>query len=82
MEFLRADFESCLEDQDMDMDQTAPLEHNTQVGGVEGSVPVLVELLQRVPPLTSNEPEELLRLFGKLDEICDLGLVNDKVFIS
>jgi hypothetical protein len=44
--------------------------------------PVVVELLHQVTPLLSEEPEAILTLFIWLDEIFDLGIVNDRVFIT
>jgi hypothetical protein len=51
-------------------------------GASEGCpTPVVVELLRQIP-LFSEEPESILMLFIRLDEIFDLGLVNDRVFIT
>jgi hypothetical protein len=43
---------------------------------------VLVELLRPIPNLTSEEPEEIMPLFIRLDEVHGLGLVEDRVFIT
>lgn len=43
---------------------------------------VLNELLRQVQPLSSEEPEDILRFFVKIGEIHDLGLVDDRVFIT
>jgi hypothetical protein len=48
-------------------------------GGVDSQTPVLVELLQVSP---SEEPESILRLFIRLEEIHNLGLVDDRVFVT
>jgi len=53
----------------------------SHVGGCSNVVPGNVELLRKVPSLSSDEPEAILRLVGKLDEICSLGLVDDKMFV-
>ena len=51
-------------------------------GSADGQTIVLVELLLHVSPLSSEEPEDILRLFVRLGEIYDLGLVGDGVFIT
>jgi len=43
---------------------------------------VLSDLLKQIKPLSSEEPEDILRFFVKVDEIRDLGLVGDRVFIT
>jgi hypothetical protein len=51
------------------------------VPGTHGSsdiIPILAELLRGVTPLSSEKPEEILWLFGKLGEIHALGLVDDR----
>jgi len=50
------------------------------VGPSDSSVPVIVELLRKVPSL-SEEPEAILRLGSKLDEIHALGLIDGKMFM-
>jgi len=40
-----------------------------------------VELLRQVPSLSSEEPEAILRLVSRLDEIHALGLTDDKMFV-
>ena len=50
------------------------------MGGCSNVVPVIFELLRKVPSLSSDEPDAILRLVGKLDEIHSLGLV-DKLFV-
>ena len=43
---------------------------------------VFSELLRQVSPLFSEEPEIILHLFVRLEEIHDLGLVDDRVFVT
>jgi len=43
---------------------------------------VLVELLRQVSPLSSEEPGAILRLFFRLEEVHDLGLVDRTVFVT
>ena len=43
-----------------------------------GQASDLAELLRHVIPLTSEEPEEILRLFVRLGEVYDLGLAADR----
>jgi hypothetical protein len=52
------------------------------VHGSCGSDSVFVELMRRVPPLTSEEPEALLRFMARLEEVYMLGLCEDRVFIT
>ena len=42
---------------------------------------MLVELLRPIPPLSSEEPEVIMRLFIRLDAVHNLGLVDDRTFI-
>jgi hypothetical protein len=51
-------------------------------GGGDGQTQVLVELLHQVSPLSSEEPGAILRLFVRLEEVHDLGLVGDRVFVT
>jgi hypothetical protein len=44
-------------------------------------VGVLVQLLPQVPPLTSGDPEGFIKLFKRLDETYELGLVEGRYFI-
>jgi hypothetical protein len=48
----------------------------------EGQVGVLVELLRQISSLSSEEPDAIMRLFVRLDETYELGLVEDRVFIG
>ena len=70
-------------DVSLDATRSGPPEANfgSNVGGFSNVVPVIVELLRQVPSLTSDEPEAILRLVSKLDEIHSLGLVDDKTFV-
>jgi len=43
---------------------------------------VLSDLLKQIKPLTSEEPEDILRFCVKVGEIHDLGLVGDRAFIT
>ena len=52
----------------------------SHVGG-SSNVPVIVELLRKVPSLSSDELKAILRLVSKLHELHRLGLVDDKVFV-
>ena len=47
-----------------------------------GQASVLVELLRQVIPLSSEEPEEILLLFVRLGEVYDLGLADDRQFVT
>ena len=51
-------------------------------GGGDSQTQVLVELLRQVSPLSSEQPEAILHLFVRLEEVHDLGLVNDRVFVT
>ena len=51
-------------------------------GGGDSQTQVLVELLRQVSPLSSEEPEAILRLLVRLEEVHDLGLVDDRVFVT
>jgi len=53
----------------------------SHVGGCGKVVPVIVELLRQVPALSSEEPEAILGLVTKLDEIHALCLVDGKAFL-
>ena len=74
---------SAMSEVSLDPPHSGPFESNfgSHVGGCSNVVPVIVELLRKVPSLSSDEPEAILRLVGKLDEIHSLGLVDDKVFV-
>jgi hypothetical protein len=48
----------------------------------DNTASVLVELLRQVPPLRSEEPEVIMQLFVALDEIHDLNLANDQIFVT
>jgi hypothetical protein len=46
------------------------------------STQVLCDLMRQIKPLVSEEPEDILRFFVKIGEIYELGLVDDRVFIT
>jgi len=50
-------------------------------GSREEPVTLLVELLRHLSPLSSEEPEAIMNLFVRLDEIYELGLVEGRIFI-
>ena len=59
-----------------------PILGNSSHGNAsDNPVSVLVELLRQVPALSSEEPEAILGLVSKIDEIHALGLVDDKMFV-
>jgi hypothetical protein len=91
VQVLRTGAEGIARDQIMDDTTRAdavegtsppPVEDQTQVGQAESCVLVLVELLWKVSPLTASEPEEVMKLFIKLNVIHRLRLVSDKVFMT
>jgi hypothetical protein len=47
-----------------------------------GQEAVLVDLLRKIPPVVSEEPEAIMQLFVRLVAIHELGLVDDRVFVS
>jgi len=70
-------------DVSLDATHSGPFESNfvSHVDGCSNIVPVIVELLRKVPSLSSDEREAILRFISKLDEIYSLGLVDDKMFV-
>jgi hypothetical protein len=50
------------------------------VGDSNNPVSVFIELLLQVPTLSSEEPEVILRVVSRFDEIHALGLTDDKMF--
>jgi hypothetical protein len=68
----------------LDATHIGPSESNfiSYAGGCSNVVPFIVKLLRKVPSPRSGEPEAILRLVGKLDEIYCLGLVDDKMFVN
>jgi len=50
-------------------------------GSGGGPVNILVELLRQLSPLRSEEPEAIMNLFVRLEEIYELGLVEVRIFI-
>ena len=53
----------------------------SHVEGGSSSASVAVELLRQVCPLVSEEPEAILGLISRLNDIHALGLLEDKLFI-
>ena len=51
-------------------------------GGGDSQTQVLVELLRQVSPLSSEELEPILWLSVRLEEVHDLGLADDRVFVT
>jgi hypothetical protein len=75
------------EQQDIQASGVAPMLNPGSEVGPQGdsgfsSSQVLGDLLRHVKPLVSEEPEEILRFFVKISEIYELGLVDDRVFIT
>jgi hypothetical protein len=54
----------------------------SQVGGRDSPIAVLVELLRQVSPLRSEEPEHILQFFVRIEETFELGLVDDRSFVT
>jgi hypothetical protein len=54
---------------------------DSHVGCGDGSAPVLVVLMHQVSPLTTEEPEAILRFVVRLNGIYALGLGDDRTFI-
>ena len=55
---------------------------SSHAGGVDGHAQVLVELLRQVSPLSSEDPEGILRLFVRLEKIHNLGQVEGCIFVT
>ena len=47
----------------------------------ESSTPVFVELLRQIPPLRSEDPEAILNFCVQIEEVFELGLVDDRSFV-
>jgi hypothetical protein len=61
-----------------------PVTHNfcdSSNGDGDSQTQVLVELLHKVSPLSLEEPEAILRLSFRLQEVHHLGLVDNRVFV-
>ena len=59
--------------------------HNSVSNNIETKMdqtPVFLEMLKHVPPLSSEEPEDILNFFVRLEEIHSLNLVGDECFIT
>jgi hypothetical protein len=50
--------------------------------GRDSPVAVLVELLRRVSPLRSEGPQDILQFFAQIEEVFELGLVEDRIFLT
>jgi hypothetical protein len=90
VEFLRADADS--ESQVPNMDETTraradeepkppPSDVSGQVGPGDGCTQILVELLRKIPPISASEPEGIMNLFIRLNNVHKLNLVNDRAFL-
>jgi hypothetical protein len=55
------------------------VDNSSHVGASNNPVPVFVELLRRVPSLSSEEPEAILWLVYGLEYIDTLGLTDDRM---
>jgi hypothetical protein len=69
-------------DEGEDGTTSPPVGGGFQGGTTRSQVTVLGELLRQRSLLTSEEPETIMELFVQLDETCELGLVDDKVFLA
>ena len=59
--------------------------HNSVSNNIETKMdqtPVFLEMLKHVPHLSSEEPEDILNFFVRLEEIHSLDLVGDECFIT
>jgi hypothetical protein len=54
----------------------------SHVPGVSDSNLVLIELMRKVPPLISEEPEAILRFVARLEDVYLLKLCDDRSFIT
>jgi len=54
----------------------------SHASGIDNTNYVFVELLRQVPSLSTEEPEAILRLVSRLEEIDALGLIDDTGFIT
>ena len=63
---------------------TAPLSYSNDSHGCgeEVQAEVLVELLRQIPSVASEEPQAIMQLSVWLDEIHELGLVDDRTFVT
>jgi hypothetical protein len=62
--------------------ETPDRERDSHVRGSGDSNSVFVELMRQVSPLTSDEPEAILRFIARLDEVHMLGLCDDRSFVT
>jgi len=54
---------------------------DSHVRGMGECNPVLVELMRKVSPLNSEEPEAILRFIARVDDIYRLKLCSDRAFV-
>jgi hypothetical protein len=59
-----------------------PEDDQRQVGQGDICIPVLVELLRKIPSLTASDPEDIMTLIIRLNGIHKLKLVSDKIFMT
>jgi hypothetical protein len=78
VEFLRADAERDSREQTTDETAQArasedslppPSDNYGQVGHGDGCVPVLIELLRKIPSFSASEPEGIMNLFIRLNDV-------------
>jgi len=71
---------------DLSLDAIPPvnldLDSNSHVRSMGDCNPVFVELMRKVPPLTSEEPEAILRFVAFLDDVYMLKLCDDRSFVT
>jgi hypothetical protein len=91
VDFLRHEEEGDSSESNMDTtaqigatgDSPPPSEDDQrQVGQGDNCIPVLVELLRKIPSLTASDPEEIMTLLIRLNGIHKLKLVSDKIFMT
>ena len=58
------------------------LMNNSHVPGMSDANTVFVELMRQVPPLTSEEPEAILRFVARLEDVYMLNLCDDRSFVT
>ena len=62
--------------------ETPILANYSHVPGVSDANLVLVELMRKVSPLISEEPEAILRFVVRLEDVYLLKLCDDRSFIT
>jgi hypothetical protein len=58
------------------------LTNHSHVPGMSDANLVLIELMRKVPPLTSEEPKAILRFVARLEDVYLLKLCDDRSFIT